>query len=69
MKYHLCKATRIYGGEPYNGPSSNGMNAEAETLEEAKIMADKLNERNPVGWNIWDSETGKIVIGNDFFSE
>lgn len=69
MKYHVIKATRLYYGYPYAGPSSDNENAEASTIEEAREWVAKLQERNPVGWNIWDSETEELVEGYDFHSE
>lgn len=67
--YHLCKQTRIYDGYPYRGPTSDGMPAEYEKLEEAKNAQADFNERNPVGWNIYYSETGKLVDGVDCHGE
>lgn len=65
--YHLCKQTRVYDGEAYCGPTSNGFPAEYITLEEARAARSDFIKRNPVGWNIYDSETGLLVDGVDFF--
>lgn len=67
--YHLYKQTRIYAGHPYWGPTSNGIPAQYETLEEAKQAQAEFNERNPVGWNIYDEETGRLVDGVDMHGE
>ena len=75
-KYHLEKQTRIYTNEPYSGHSTQaiselpGYNGKAETdsLEEAIAMREKLQKYNPVGWNIWNSETGILVEGLDMFA-
>ena len=67
--YHLCKQTRIYDGHPYCGPTSNGMPAQYDTLEEAKKAQAEFNERNPVGWNIYDEDTGKLIDGVDVHGE
>jgi hypothetical protein len=64
--YHLFKQTRIYEGRPYCGPTSDGSPAEWKTLAEAKTAQQMFNERNPVGWNIYDAETLKLVDGHDF---
>ena len=61
------KQTRLYAGFPYCGYSSNGIRAEADTLAAAQSLRDELQEFNPVGWNIWDSSTGKLVEGMDHF--
>ena len=73
--YHLCKQTRLYDGEPYSGPSSFNADSgvkeicEAPTMLEAKSLQEKLQSINPVGWNIWDSTTGKLMDGCDMFSD
>lgn len=74
--YHIFKQTRVYEGEPYCGYTSfnheSGKKEKLEfaDLEEAKrFIQEYLNIVNPVGWNIWDAETGKLVEGNDFFAE
>lgn len=67
--FHLCKQTRIYQGRPYCGYTSNNVPAEFKSLEVARKMQAMFNARNPVGWNIWDAETGKLVDGFDHFEE
>lgn len=67
-KFHIFKATREYAGFPYNGHTSDGMNAECDTIEEARIMRDKLQARNPIGWDIYDAETKELVEGFDYFA-
>lgn len=61
MRYHLIKASRLYFGLPYCGPSSDNLPAEADTIEEAIQLVKKLNKRNPVGWMIVDSYIGEEV--------
>jgi hypothetical protein len=61
MRYHLFKRTRVYGGQPYCGPTSGGISAEYGTLEAAQQAAYSFTIRNPVGWDIYDSETGILV--------
>lgn len=68
MRYHLCKQTRLYNGQPYCGPTSNGKPAESNSLDRAIRMAKKFNIENPVGWNVYDSVTGLLIDGFDFFS-
>ena len=63
MKYHLCKASRSYSGRPYAGPSSDGIACETDDMEEALAMRRDLIDRNPVGWDIYDSTTHKKVVG------
>lgn len=65
MRYHLCKVTRVYDGEPYCGPTSKGQPAGSDSLEEAVQMAKFFDRVNPVGWNVWDSETGQVVHGKN----
>ena len=60
-RYHLCKQSRLYYGEPYCGPTSGGKKAEFDSLEEAKLMAFLYNEKNPVGWDVYDSTTEEKV--------
>lgn len=62
-RYHLFKQTRLYSGEPYQGPTSNYQPAEYDTKEDAIAAAAEFNERNPVGWNVWDTETDTLVYG------
>ena len=68
MRYHLCKQTRGYNGQPYCGPTSNGILAGSDDLDEALKMAKKFNIENTVGWNVYDSITGLLVEGFDLFS-
>lgn len=67
--YHLCKQTRFYDGEPYCGYSSDNIPCEFEKLDDAQEKVKELNISNPVGWNIWDSETGELVDGFDFMEQ
>jgi len=62
MKYHLCKKSRMYHSRPYCGPSSNNEPAEADTLEEALVLQQEMTQVNPVGWDIYESETGVVVV-------
>jgi len=61
MKYHLFKKSRIYTGRAYSGATNDGNIAEAETLEEATVMKERMTHNNPVGWDIYDSETKELV--------
>jgi hypothetical protein len=65
--FHIEKQTRIYDGEPYCGPSSNYIPLAFASIEEAKRKISLLNEINPVGWNIWNSNTRELVHGINFF--
>lgn len=67
--FHLFKQTRAYNGEPYCGPTSDYTPASYKTIEAAKIAKLLFQERNPVGWNIFNAETGEIVSGYDYFVE
>jgi len=67
IMYHICKQTRIYCGQPYCGSTSNGMPAQYKTLEVAKMAQAEFTERNPVGWNIYDKKTGKLVDGIEIY--
>ncbi len=59
--FHIFKCSRHYQGRPYAGPSSNNIPLEFDTLEEAKKNRDVVAARNPVGWDIFNSETGEKV--------
>lgn len=75
MRYHVFKQTRIYEGEPYTGYSMELIGhvdedkAESDDLKSAIRLARSLQEANPVGWNVFDSTTGKCVHGFDLFSD
>ena len=61
-RYHLFKGARGYSGQAYQGPSNNGVPAEADTLAEALIVRSRLILRNPgVGWGVYDTEKNHIV--------
>jgi len=61
MKYHLFKQSRVYTGRAYSGPTSDNKPAEAETLAEAIVLQAKMTAANPVGWDIFLSETKEQV--------
>jgi hypothetical protein len=61
--YHLFKQTHTYTGDPYCGYTSDNLPAERETLEEAIRLAMEFDKINPVGWNIYNANTGDIVFG------
>ena len=67
--FHLCKQSRIYNGSPYCGPTSGYIPAEYETKEQAIEAQIEFTNKNPVGWNIFDSVTGNLIDGYDFFKE
>ena len=60
-RYHLFKKSRVYVGYPYCGPTSGGDPAETDSLDEAVEMRKVFAERNPVGWDIYDSVENKLV--------
>lgn len=61
-RYHLFKGTRGYSGHPYQGPSNDGVPAEAATLAEALVIRSRLITRNPgVGWGVYDTEKSEEV--------
>jgi len=61
MTYHIVKASRIYTGQPYCGPSSGNRPATAATLAEAARLVAELSQVNPVGWRIYDAATRQEV--------
>lgn len=65
MKYHIIKESRLYTRIPYCGATSGGHPAEAETMEAAVNMARDFMKRNPVGWNVYDSDTGELIYGKE----
>jgi|688.fasta_scaffold1033207_2 hypothetical protein len=70
MCYHLCKQSRMYRGEGYDGPTRKSEEPiDIASLEEAKRLQLLYQKRNPVGWNIYDADTEKLVDGLDFFEE
>ena len=58
MRYHIYKASRVYAGSPYCGPTSDNVPAEKETFLEARILAEEMTKRNPVGFSIYDTNKG-----------
>ncbi len=67
--FHLFKQTRVYDGYAYCGVTSYGKPAEYATLEKAQQAVKEFTERNPVGWNIYDADTGKLIEGFDYPEE
>lgn len=71
-RFHIEKQIRIYNGNGYSGFTTKQLELpeplEFDTLEECEAVLPKLQEFNPVGWNVWDSETGKCVVGEDLFA-
>ena len=63
MKYHLFKQSRNYIDRAYQGRSwrQGSEPAETDDLEFARSMVEILIMKNPVGWDIYDSETGERV--------
>lgn len=59
--FHLFKQSRVYNGRPYCGPTSRGKPAEYATLDEAKKAKKEFTIRNPVGWDIFDAESGELI--------
>lgn len=68
VMYHLFKQSREYTGIPYSGPNSRDQPAQYKTLKEAKKAQEHFNNINPVGWNIYNSETFELVDGVDYHS-
>ena len=64
MRFHLFKQSRVYSGRPYCGPTSGGFPAESDSLIKAINLAKYFNTFNPVGWDVFDSETGNLVWPN-----
>lgn len=69
MPFHLCKQTRQYHGYPYQGPTSDGAPAVYETVEGAIAAVELFQTKNPVGWNVFNADTKKLVAGVDMFAE
>jgi hypothetical protein len=67
--YHIIKQTRLYSGHPYCGYSSNNMPMAFSSLEEARRAVRHLQDVNPVGWNIFEAETEKLIDGHDYFKD
>lgn len=61
MAYHLFKQSRIYEGRPYCGPTSNNVPASFATFDGAFSAKRIFTEKNPVGWDIYDADTQKLV--------
>jgi hypothetical protein len=60
--FHLFKQSRVYTGQCYCGPTNGFRRAEYKTLKLAKEQRDAFQQRNPVGWDIYDAKTKKLVI-------
>ena len=57
MRYHIYKATRSYEGRGYQGPSSNNVLCEFDSIFNTFKMYVHLCEYNSgVGWNIFDTK-------------
>jgi len=67
--FHLFKMSRTYIGKPYNGPTSLYQDAAYATLPEAVKAAQKFNKRNPVGWYIFEAESGELVDSVNFLED
>ena len=63
--FHIFKATRVYEGRPYCGPVSDGKVCEYTTLEQAIFEAEIMLARNPVGWMVYDAESGECVYDTE----
>ena len=61
--FHLCKKSRKYQRQPYAGPTAVAalLPNVFETLEQARDAQALFTKLNPVGWDIYDAETGKKV--------
>lgn len=58
MKYHVTKASRVYAGKPYKGPSSAGVALEFCSRKDAELFI--LNSTNPVGWVVTEVRNGMV---------
>lgn len=61
FKYHVIKKSRLYEGRGYCGASSRNIPMEFIELFMAEMAVEKLTERNPVGWDIYNANTGKLI--------
>lgn len=67
MKFHVVKSSREYNGAGYSGPSLNRIQcdgltrAEFESKDDAIKCAQQLSEINPVGFDVYDSETQQKI--------
>jgi hypothetical protein len=60
--FDVIKQSRLYGDYPYAGPASDGLPMRFDTLEEALAAKKQLTERNPVGWDIYNTQTREKII-------
>jgi hypothetical protein len=61
VKYHICKFGRVYSGHPYQGPTTCGLKAESDDYAHILQVADCMAHHNPVGWEVYDSETQEMI--------
>ena len=59
--YHIVKSCRSWDGRGYCGPTSYNIPMEFYSIFGAKMYLKILNKRNPVGWEIVEVETSKVV--------
>jgi hypothetical protein len=65
-RFCVLKSSRAFSGQGYKGPSLERAGyrldyAEFDELDDAKTCALKLLGVNPVGWEVHDSVTKRIV--------
>ena len=63
--FHICKATRAYEGIPYSGSTSGGQPAVFRGYDNACRAAMAFNERNPVGWVVYEASARKRIFSTE----
>ena len=63
VMFHLFKASRVYEGRPYCGPTSNGKPAQYKTRLAAVRAANRFLKKNQVGWSVYYA--GVLVYSAD----
>ena len=63
VMFHLFKASRVYEGRPYCGPTSNGKPAQYKTRLAAVRAANRFLKKNPVGWSVYYADV--LVYSTD----
>jgi hypothetical protein len=71
--FHVIKASRVYTGKPYFGPTLNRagyinrekIGAEFQDEQNAKTCAAEMGELNPVGFHVYNAVTKERVFPKD----
>ena len=65
MPFKIVKASRIFSGTGYTGPTCTKADTESnqtyEDIEVAKQDARKMSKINPVGFNVVDTSNSVVV--------